>query len=228
MPQPRTVGVSPRIASTDEWAASTLVLANGEQGIDSDTGEVRLGDGVNLWADLDPVGDGGGLDVNNVSWVEFTLYSDADLTSENGYLPLNYNNAYGGLEGVEVKTADGENVSWVVPDFSHTIQFVETGIYVITAAVEIQSAGTATTPVVGKVMALTSGPQDYDQGTPWVNYAIRDVAGTARTSVVLPTITFPVTTAPSTHYYDLRIAAESGGDSGALGFAAHVSVVKLA
>jgi hypothetical protein len=41
-----------RSATTAEWAASTLVLGVGELGVNTDTGEVRSGDGTNVWSSL--------------------------------------------------------------------------------------------------------------------------------------------------------------------------------
>lgn len=44
--------VNERVGTAAEWAASTLVLAAGERGVNSDTGEVRVGDGTNVWSAL--------------------------------------------------------------------------------------------------------------------------------------------------------------------------------
>lgn len=44
--------VSVRSGTTAEWAASTLVLGVGELAVNDDTGEVRVGDGVNAHAGL--------------------------------------------------------------------------------------------------------------------------------------------------------------------------------
>jgi hypothetical protein len=48
--RPNSVG--DRVGTAAEWAASSLVLAAGERGIASDTGEERFGDGTNVWTGL--------------------------------------------------------------------------------------------------------------------------------------------------------------------------------
>lgn len=45
-------GVGDRVGTAAEWAASTLVLAAGERGVASDTGETKVGDGTNVWSGL--------------------------------------------------------------------------------------------------------------------------------------------------------------------------------
>lgn len=47
--------------TTANWTTSDPVLAEGEVGVDLDTNEVRVGDGVSLWSALSPVGGAGGL-----------------------------------------------------------------------------------------------------------------------------------------------------------------------
>lgn len=42
--------------TTVGWAATSTILDNGEIGYDTTTNEIRIGDGVNFWADLVPVG----------------------------------------------------------------------------------------------------------------------------------------------------------------------------
>lgn len=46
------VGVNERRGTAAEWAASSLVLAAGERGVNTDTGETRIGDGINAWSGL--------------------------------------------------------------------------------------------------------------------------------------------------------------------------------
>jgi hypothetical protein len=41
-----------RTGTAAEWAASSLVLAAGERGVATDTGETKVGDGTNTWANL--------------------------------------------------------------------------------------------------------------------------------------------------------------------------------
>ena len=48
--------VGTRLGTSAEWAASTLVLAPGEEGVATDTGESRLGDGTNTWGNLTSTG----------------------------------------------------------------------------------------------------------------------------------------------------------------------------
>ncbi len=47
-------GFDIRHGTAAEWAASSRILRAGELGATSDTNELRLGDGVSLWADLKP------------------------------------------------------------------------------------------------------------------------------------------------------------------------------
>lgn len=47
-----TVTVPPRAGTAAEWAASTLVLADGEVGFDTTNNVTKVGDGTNVWADL--------------------------------------------------------------------------------------------------------------------------------------------------------------------------------
>lgn len=48
-------GVPLRSASTAEWAASSVILDVGELGVDTTTGETRLGDGSSAWVALKSV-----------------------------------------------------------------------------------------------------------------------------------------------------------------------------
>ena len=48
----------PVVGTTAQWAASTRIMVRGQRGHDSDTGTMRIGDGVNLWAALDIVASG--------------------------------------------------------------------------------------------------------------------------------------------------------------------------
>lgn len=52
MAEPRTVQITRREASSAEWAASTLVLSLGEEGLDTTTGRIKRGDGTNVWSAL--------------------------------------------------------------------------------------------------------------------------------------------------------------------------------
>lgn len=47
-----TPDVSVRARSTADWASGAPTLAAGEIGIDKDKGEMRIGDGSSVWADL--------------------------------------------------------------------------------------------------------------------------------------------------------------------------------
>lgn len=51
-----TNDVGQRTGTTAEWAASTLILALGEEGLNTDNEDVRVGDGVSLWANLSSPG----------------------------------------------------------------------------------------------------------------------------------------------------------------------------
>lgn len=48
--------VATRSGTTAEWVASTIVLGLGELGVDVTTGEVRVGNGVDQYEALRPVG----------------------------------------------------------------------------------------------------------------------------------------------------------------------------
>lgn len=48
--------VGDRVGTAAEWAASTLVLAAGERAVSSDTGEVRVGNGVDVHSALSSEG----------------------------------------------------------------------------------------------------------------------------------------------------------------------------
>lgn len=45
-------GLIVRHGTSDQWAASNRILLDGELGVDTDKDELRMGDGVNLWANL--------------------------------------------------------------------------------------------------------------------------------------------------------------------------------
>jgi hypothetical protein len=45
-------GLNFRRGTTAQWAASTRILRAGEPGYDTDIEQTRIGDGVNLWANL--------------------------------------------------------------------------------------------------------------------------------------------------------------------------------
>lgn len=50
------VKIKLRRGSTAEWASANPVLAEGEPGVDTDLGDQRIGNGVDVWADLPLVG----------------------------------------------------------------------------------------------------------------------------------------------------------------------------
>lgn len=50
----------PRVGTTAEWAASTLVLGDGEVGFDTTLNTMKIGDGTNVWSAL------GGGETENV------------------------------------------------------------------------------------------------------------------------------------------------------------------
>lgn len=52
----KTNDVNERVGTAAEWAASTLVLAAGERAVNTDTGEVRIGDGTNVYSALSSEG----------------------------------------------------------------------------------------------------------------------------------------------------------------------------
>lgn len=49
-----------RRGNAADWTSSNPILKNGEIGFSSDTGDVRIGNGVNHWLDLDSISGGGG------------------------------------------------------------------------------------------------------------------------------------------------------------------------
>lgn len=76
--QPNAVGN--RSGTAAEWAASSLVLAAGERGTATDTGEIKVGDGTNTWANLTSEGRegtavlvGGTVTINNATITAKTI-----------------------------------------------------------------------------------------------------------------------------------------------------------
>lgn len=55
--------VALRSGTSADWAATNLILGLGELGADTDTGTLKLGDGVTPWADLPASGGGAAADV---------------------------------------------------------------------------------------------------------------------------------------------------------------------
>lgn len=63
MPPINVEAVALRSGTSADWAATSLVLGLGELGAETDTGVLKLGDGVTGWADLPPSGGGGSADL---------------------------------------------------------------------------------------------------------------------------------------------------------------------
>lgn len=59
-----TLSADPRLGTTAEWAASTLVLGDGELGFDTTANQFKFGDGVNVWSAL-PAGDAASVQATN-------------------------------------------------------------------------------------------------------------------------------------------------------------------
>lgn len=215
--------VAIRSGTTVAWAAAGApVLGVGELGIDIDTGDVRIGDGVNVFAALELVGKDG-VDVNVVPWVEYTFYSDADLSSTHQYNPLTTVNAFAEIDS---RTPDDAVSTIAFPGSTQTITFHETGLYAVSTTVDIQAGATATDPALGTAKWATTGTEGNSQQGPSVPYAIRDAPSGARAGIVLPTVIFPVLSV-DTHAYDVRVLCDSGGDGDALGFTVTISIVKI-
>jgi hypothetical protein len=215
--------VAIRSGTTAAWAAAGApILGSGELGIDIDTGDVRIGDGVNVFAALELVGKDG-VDVNAIPWVEYTFYSDADLSSTHQYNPLTNVNAFAEIDS---RTPDGEVSPIAIPGATQTIRFQEPGLYAVSTTVDIQAGATATDPALGAAKWTTTGTEGNAQNGPVVPYAIRDAPSGAHAAIVLPTVIFPVLSA-GTHAYDVSVLCDSGGDGNALAFAAYISIVKI-
>ena len=55
-----------RRGTSSEWASLDPVLLAGEFGVETDTGVVKVGDGVKAWSGLEEIGGGGGYDDTNI------------------------------------------------------------------------------------------------------------------------------------------------------------------
>lgn len=67
------------------WASINPILAEGEQGLEKDTGKIKIGDGINLWQNLNYLNEGG-------TWgsITGTLTNQTDLiTALNGKVAAN-------------------------------------------------------------------------------------------------------------------------------------------
>lgn len=84
--QPHVIGVPPRVATTDEWAASTLILGVGESGLDTDTGVEKRGDGATLWAGLPAVGGSAAPFISHyeASWIHTDFADAPDVITTGG------------------------------------------------------------------------------------------------------------------------------------------------
>ena len=51
-----------RRGTSSEWASLDPVLLAGEFGVETDTGVVKVGDGVKAWSGLEEIGGGGGTE----------------------------------------------------------------------------------------------------------------------------------------------------------------------
>lgn len=83
-----------RRATTVEWANSTTILAVGEMGYDTTLKEIRVGNGQDLWVNLDPVG------VNKAGSTFIQMLADVDYPNTS---PANG----------EVLTFNGSTSTWV-------------------------------------------------------------------------------------------------------------------
>ena len=70
------------------WASANPVLALGEPGYDTTNNEIRIGDGVNAWADLSPISGGSRLMDGNVDVTRAAqgLLTTAGWSDNNGYI----------------------------------------------------------------------------------------------------------------------------------------------
>lgn len=190
--------------------------------------KLKIGNGRDSWDDLPEVGkktvlSGSGIDVNVVPWSEWTFYSDASLSSTHQYNPLTAANAY---SEIDVNTADGDPVDFAYPG-AHTLDFVETGLYLITTTVVLQTIGlTDTDPAKGAVRWTTTGVEGSAQRSLSLPYDLRGVPSGVNFALVLPALLFPVLSA-NTHAFNLIVLCDSGGDSDELSFTADVSAVKM-
>lgn len=81
---PRQDFIKFRRDSSDGWATSTEALALGEPGYDYTNKVVKVGTGVDLWADLDALGGGDPVDLSTVMGV-VESGADANAARPAGY-----------------------------------------------------------------------------------------------------------------------------------------------
>lgn len=104
-----------RRATAADWNTSGYVLAAGELGITTDTGIIKIGDGVNAWSALDPAFDSQYLPIlgqaadsallGGISAASFVKVADTSVTATNNtYVKRT---ADGGVKGTDA-TEDGE------------------------------------------------------------------------------------------------------------------------
>lgn len=60
-----------RRGTTAEWTFKNPVLRNGEPGYDETTGDLKIGNGVDRWTDLQVVGGLGGLQAEVISEADY-------------------------------------------------------------------------------------------------------------------------------------------------------------
>jgi hypothetical protein len=79
-----------RRGTADQWTAADPVLAPGEIGFETDTGQFKIGDGTNHWADLSYFKDASDLGFNSEDYLSAELLGVADGVAsldENGKIP---------------------------------------------------------------------------------------------------------------------------------------------
>lgn len=102
-----------RRALAAEWSASGYVLAAGELGVTTDTGIIKIGDGVNAWSALDPAFDSQYLPLlgqaadsallGGISAASFVKVADTSVTATNNtYVKRT---ADGGVKGTDATEA---------------------------------------------------------------------------------------------------------------------------
>ena len=84
MSSPTTIQI--RRGTTVQWTTNDPVLLNGEPGYDTDTGELKFGDGVTAWTSLSAISGGGGgaTNLNGLTDVTITTPSTNQVLSYNG------------------------------------------------------------------------------------------------------------------------------------------------
>jgi len=133
-----------RRGTASRWSIVNPVLAEGEAGFETDTGKLKIGDGLSVWSDLDYIGvyadgavDGAVLQASSGSpsgyaWVApiATMHSSLDGTGEAGCHPASAitNTPAGGIAATTVQAAIDElDTDKAAASHTHSPEDISTG-----------------------------------------------------------------------------------------------------